>query len=1358
MNKSILLILLFNLLYLDVSSQTAFVEELGKIYEPTWDFIRIEPSGRLSYIHEKSIFTSEDEGQSWFETVTPFTLYNYTNNSQTGYKALNNGNYLLHNGSTMHYKENNEWKLFEINGDSTFKYGPYIVGEKVLIINANNLYSYNDNTKEIKLELELEDFSTRRIYPFKNHLIIYTAYREYSVYTKDLTYITTLNYQPAHITEEGYFLRYWEPWYGNGIWGSNLSISYDFGETYTLLFESEQQEIGILGDIAGRIYVRGFISQPEAWSNGHFQALTGYIEIETGEFVSVQDGVSGNYYYKKHVINDHFYHNINGAIIKYIDGDLTKRKVIQGNNDVPVNIKKLRRSTDGILYAMTNNFLYRSLDDGNSWHNLLDYFNVVDFDLDSENNLYCISSDRILKSQDRGESFVEFSQEYAKGFIDNPNKILCFDNKKIIVQGIGHDHPEPFDLGCVDCWAPYPRSIFRSNNDGENWELSHVIEGYGVFSEEFYDYPNDDSFNTEYIVKLDNQILSVYNNYFSSTEKEDFTKKITSLPNEWINNYPYPYSYTIDYGLNRNGDLLKIEEEFLSYSIDCGASYLPLTETRSGAIHGGAKKESIFVISNDLENDQNILSHMRNLSTAVVDLEVVRDEDHTIVVNDKFDNFYTDGVEEFLFSGSNTYKITNICYPEITFNYGESLAICAGESILLQSNIFADEYNWLFNGNPLNINLSTIEISEPGTYSLTTYSSYCVAQSANFQLILEEGPPVIFTQDGEPIICEGETYTIAVEDGADKYEWFKDTELLEGVDGNELTVDAEGTYIVKVYNEGCISTSETVVLLVNAIPQPSLNISAEDFICEGETLLIEVSEADSYEWFFNMESIGNNEPTFEASEPGIYQVLVTSNGCSALSEEVNLMFGEAPVLSTNDASISNHCVGDEIFLEVTSDAEIFSWIFNGEEIGNQAILEVTVTGIYQAIAYLGTCASEPLSFEVNIFDIPDVNLNLTGEQNICEGDSLVLKATDIYDSYQWYKNGDLLTEPSNELVVSTAGNYSVHGTLNDCIGESTQTMVNVNVKPDVSLNFTGEQTICKGDSMTLIANEVYDSYYWYRNNELLLEQSNQLVVSDAGTYYLQVMQGGCLGESVQTIINIIEVPIPTIISDALEICPGDLTNLHVELTGDIYYTWFVNGTELTDSNSSSIDTNLPGIYTVEIQLNGCPRISDPIEVTEFEIFPPTIEQIANILNSSEASSYQWYLDGLAIDGANGQGHTAIVSGGYYVVVIDANGCESQSELIDFVISSLTNHVSIEGLKMYPNPVVDLLTIEYDNTKGSIANLKVFNELGINIASIENQTHSTKVVADLNPYPDGIYFLEVILASGARSTFKCVKSK
>ncbi|MBK8347482.1 MAG: hypothetical protein IPL08_07575 [Saprospiraceae bacterium] len=318
--------------------------------------------------------------------------------------------------------------------------------------------------------------------------------------------VTTLNYKPI-INEKGEIFRMSTKYQGNGKYGSSIEISVDNGISYSVLYENPNEEYRLIGTIEDKLYYRGFISQSEAWSSGHRQARLGYIDTRSGEKMQINDGSNQKHNNLPVIVNNNLFHNINGAIIEYLNGDFTQRRVLFEESMSPTQIKKLRVANDGTYYAMTKAFLYRSEDKGKQWVRLLDNHAVVDFDLSNNQNLYCISNDQIMKSPDKGKTYSILSIKYPKGEIDYPYEVICTDANNLMVKGIGHHIPANVSVGCFDCYINYPDFIFTSSNDGLTWSEKYVYsrDYPNVTATNVYKYPSNFSVQSRYYVTNSNE-------------------------------------------------------------------------------------------------------------------------------------------------------------------------------------------------------------------------------------------------------------------------------------------------------------------------------------------------------------------------------------------------------------------------------------------------------------------------------------------------------------------------------------------------------------------------------------------------------------------------------------------------------------------------------------------------------------------------------------------------------------------------------------------------------------------------------------------------------------------------------------
>ena len=124
----------------------------------------------------------------------------------------------------------------------------------------------------------------------------------------------------------------------------------------------------------------------------------------------------------------------------------------------------------------------------------------------------------------------------------------------------------------------------------------------------------------------------------------------------------------------------------------------------------------------------------------------------------------------------------------------------------------------------------------------------------------------------------------------------------------------------------------------------------------------------------------------------------------------------------------------------------------------------------------------------------------------------------------------------------------------------------------------------------------------------------------------------------------------------------------------------------------------PGIYTIKLvyevgDFYSTFTIGD-VFVSTTPPAQPIIQQNGTTLSVSNVepeTSYQWYLNGTAIDGATGQTYDANESGAYQVTAV--NGCLSNSTTFNAIISGL-HESSQHAMVIYPNPAESMFTIQY----------------------------------------------------------------
>lgn len=141
---------------------------------------------------------------------------------------------------------------------------------------------------------------------------------------------------------------------------------------------------------------------------------------------------------------------------------------------------------------------------------------------------------------------------------------------------------------------------------------------------------------------------------------------------------------------------------------------------------------------------------------------------------------------------------------------------------------------------------------------------------------------------------------------------------------------------------------------------------------------------------------------------------------------------------------------------------------------------------------------------------------------------------------------------------------------------------------------------------------------------------------------------------------------------------------------------------------------------------------------------PVVSAAGNVLTSSAATTYQWYMNGVLIPGATAQSYTATQSGTYVVRVTDANGCWfSYSLLYDHTfITGISTFDLNHNVNVFPNPSSGIVNITGDVLAQRNFSVEVFDAAGRIVFTASNEK-----ILDLSSLENGMYVLSVRTEDG-----------
>ena len=216
---------------------------------------------------------------------------------------------------------------------------------------------------------------------------------------------------------------------------------------------------------------------------------------------------------------------------------------------------------------------------------------------------------------------------------------------------------------------------------------------------------------------------------------------------------------------------------------------------------------------------------------------------------------------------------------------------------------------------------------------------------------------------------------------------------------------------------------------------------------------------------------------------------------------------------------------------------------------------------------------------------------------VCEGNILALTSTAVEDAaYSWTGPGGFSSQLQNPVLQNVSANkaglytliITVEGT--DCPSVPASVMVVVNKVPEFTIE--GSTVICNDTEVMLTVDALnFDNnlqghtYTWYRNNELMINNSWFIQTNEPGTYMVIVATGGCTAQEEITVIkNDLGITLDAgCINDAYSInlkAAVDLSDAAIVWSGP-------NNFNFTGANPDARNLK-PGDYTVTVTTaEGC---------------------------------------------------------------------------------------------------------------------------------------------------------------------------
>ena len=379
----------------------------------------------------------------------------------------------------------------------------------------------------------------------------------------------------------------------------------------------------------------------------------------------------------------------------------------------------------------------------------------------------------------------------------------------------------------------------------------------------------------------------------------------------------------------------------------------------------------------------------------------------------------------------------------------------------------------------------------------------------------------------------------------------------------------------------------------------------------------------------------------------------------------------------------------------------------------------------------GGCDVITKSGVIQISPESSVGTASAASSSICPSSSASLKLTDFTGNLVWQQstNGTTWTDVTsgtgiNSLNYTTQAlntNYSYRAkAINGNCSAAISNVVNITILPPPNAPVISNANItkfCNGDSVKL-SSTLATGLVWYNNDVLIPAQTaSTYYVKATGTYSAKVFVSGCPSANSNVItIERIELPITPVVTD-VSLCKdaAPATLKAIANTGNTllwYGTNVTGGTSSTNANSISTSTiGTSNYYVSQISTFGCESIRVKIAVNIYGIpsAPSITRDNTNNLISSYTYGNTWYKDQVKL--ADTSNTIKPLEQGSYTVKAIVNTCPSSISMPYFYLNSVTDITNLnqsEFIKIYPNPIVSDLKINFSLTKFQKVNIAIYS--------------------------------------------------
>jgi uncharacterized repeat protein (TIGR01451 family) len=376
----------------------------------------------------------------------------------------------------------------------------------------------------------------------------------------------------------------------------------------------------------------------------------------------------------------------------------------------------------------------------------------------------------------------------------------------------------------------------------------------------------------------------------------------------------------------------------------------------------------------------------------------------------------------------------------------------------------------------------------------------------------------------------------------------------------------------------------------------------------------------------------------------------------------------------------------------------YQWSFNGSPINGatSATVSIQQVGTYAATVKQGGCTVISSNYMLSTSTNPYVSFSSpsNGEPQ-CDDHPLKFSSNYIGETanYQWVRDGvDITGATSYTYSASQTGNYSLRMTDGSCstTASSSYFQFGRSLLARAVLNTSGDSLLCAASpyySISVNAAIPSSNDYtvqWYRNGLIVPgATSTNYYTTQPGAYSFSLKQGTC-----QTVSNAVSIRMADQFQSSISYsfasklaCPGEIRYMYTGVYNNSSYQWQKDGVDIAGATNSNYTASSSGNYTLKLTRESCNAISPPVSLTFSNAIQPKVIYYSSTVEGCSGKDvyawdsynlsgyqYQWYKNGISINGSTSGGYFATQSGAYSVRVTNGS-CTGLSKEVYVTVGS-----------------------------------------------------------------------------------------